>query len=156
MVKVLISVAAVALMAIGAAFLHSATSGPCKTDTREIALVSLAAKIELYALDLGRLPSDLDALLVGSEPNWQGPYATHRDLVDPWGIAIRYAILGQPHSGFRLALVGSDNQIGGTAGASDRELTVSWLPPNKSFKPTAGDVAPSNRSTSAGVGLTLR
>jgi hypothetical protein len=156
MIRALIAVAAGLSLAIGGAFLYAAPIGPCKIDNRAIALDSLAAMIEVYALDHDRLPPDLDALLVGTEPNWQGPYARPRNLVDPWGSRIRYATLGEPHSGFRLVLVGSDNQFGGTGGAADRELTVAWLPSNKAFKPTAGDVALPSRPLSAGVGLTLR
>ena len=71
-------------------------------------------QIELYRLEVGKYPENLQALArqpAGVE-KWGGPYAKDVDLKDAWGNDYRYAIPGQGKA-FDLVSLGADGKDGG-------------------------------------------
>lgn len=121
-------IAIATVLGVGAAgvMVHRQVDSGCKFDVRLILLDSLSGRIETYALDHRALPRSLDALRDGRGPEWQGPYAAAKDLVDPWGSLIRYRIVGPPKRGFELLLVGADDAEGGSGAAEDRRCFFAW------------------------------
>lgn len=63
---------------------------PSAASRTAIAVVSTA--IDLYETDTGKLPNNLDSLLVkSSELNWNGPYLRESEsLLDGWGTPLDY------------------------------------------------------------------
>ncbi|MCI0361220.1 MAG: type II secretion system protein GspG [Planctomycetaceae bacterium] len=67
--------------------------------------------VELYQLNLGSLPPNLDALLTApadaaAAEKWKGPYLHMPVPADPWGKPYQYEILGQED--FRIWSAGPD------------------------------------------------
>jgi general secretion pathway protein G len=96
-----------------------------KSSTAALAVENLASAIDLYRLDVGRLPTQnegLDALVERPDDasKWFGPYLRKRDmLIDPWGNAYHYRFPGQ-HGTYDLFSLGADNAEGGED--EDRDL----------------------------------
>ena len=97
-----------------------------KSDTAAVVVENLASALDLYRLDVGRLPTQnegLDALVERPDDEaskWFGPYLKKRDmLVDPWGNAYHYRFPGQ-HGTYDLFSLGADNAEGGEG--EDRDL----------------------------------
>ena len=71
---------------------------------------------ELYELDVGEPPPNLDALLqmpsdLPNPTKWAGPYLDKPQLpVDPWNNAYQYELLGK--GGFRIWSLGPDGLSG--------------------------------------------
>jgi general secretion pathway protein G len=85
-----------------------------KSKEAEVKLMSLAGQIEMYKLEVGRYPENLQALVrqpAGAE-KWAGPYAKDPDLRDAWGNEYRYQTPGQG-KGFDLVSYGADGKEGG-------------------------------------------
>lgn len=99
-----------------------------KSSTAAIVVENLSSALDLYRLDVGRLPTQdegLDALVERPDnaSKWFGPYLKKRDmLIDPWGNAYRYRFPGQ-HGTYDLFSLGADNTEGGEG--EDRDV-VSW------------------------------
>ncbi len=85
-------------------------------------LQNVAAKLEVYERDTGRLPAALDELL-GQGSAGRGPYARARDLVDPWGEKFHYRVNAEG-AGFVLFTLGRDRRLGGSG--DDRDLQVEF------------------------------
>lgn len=90
-----------------------------RTDTARLQLDQLTTALDLFRIDVGRLPSTeegLKALLdmpVGIA-TWRGPYLKKSNaILDPWG---RPFIYRQPGDGaeFDLGTFGADGKPGGT------------------------------------------
>lgn len=81
---------------------------------------SVSAKVESYALDVGRPPEQLKDLISkpGNAENWAGPYARDSDLKDGWGREFEYKAPGE-HGDFDVVSLGSDGQPGGEKWARD-------------------------------------
>ena len=97
-----------------------------KSDTAAVVVENLASALDLYRLDVGRLPTQnegLDALVERPDDEaskWFGPYLKKRDmLIDPWGNAYHYRFPGQ-HGTYDLFSLGADNAEGGEG--EDRDL----------------------------------
>jgi len=77
-------------------------------------LASLSMKIESYNLDVGSAPKSLADLTTkpSNARNWNGPYAKHSDLQDPFGNTFGYRVPGE-HGPFDLIFHGKDGQPGG-------------------------------------------
>jgi len=85
-----------------------------KSKEAEVKLLSLAGQIEMYKLEVGRYPENLQALVKqpGGADKWAGPYAKDADLKDAWGNDYRYQTPGTG-KGFDLVSYGADGKEGG-------------------------------------------
>lgn len=75
---------------------------------------SLALALDLYEMDTGSYPSNLEYLYTQppSAENWQGPYIKKKS-VDPWGQNYMYKFPGEHNqSNYDLYSVGKDGQPG--------------------------------------------
>ncbi len=96
-----------------------------RRDTARIQVENLGTGIDLYRLEVGRLPPDLEALV--RKPNgvdrWNGPYLKKSSVPkDPWDNEFVYRVPGQ-HGDYDLLSLGADNAQGGEG--EDRDI-VSW------------------------------
>ncbi|MDX1401818.1 MAG: type II secretion system major pseudopilin GspG [Kiloniellales bacterium] len=102
--------------------------GSAKTDAAAVQIERLGTVLDLYRLDVGRYPSEEDALgaLMTRPPEakgWNGPYLKKSEmLLDPWGRQFVYRHPGE-HGDYDLVSLGADGQEGGEG--EDRD-TVSW------------------------------
>ncbi len=86
-----------------------------KSQEARIRMQSLAGQIEMYRLEVGRYPENLQALLKapgGTEGKWNGPYIKEPDTKDAWGNEYRYTVPGQA-KGYDLLTLGADGREGG-------------------------------------------
>jgi general secretion pathway protein G len=86
-----------------------------KSQEARIRMHSLAGQIEMYKLEVGRYPENLQALLKapgGTESKWNGPYVKEPDLKDAWGNDYRFTVPGTA-KGFDLVTLGADGREGG-------------------------------------------
>ncbi len=83
--------------------LYRVMNSESRYDRVEGELVALTMKINAYRLDTGILPKTSQGLLLDDGvPNWNGPYAKSRDLLDPWGRAYHYEVVDLTKHQFRL------------------------------------------------------
>ena len=88
--------------------------GRAKSSEAKIRIQSLAGQVEMYRLEVGKYPENLQAL-VKQPPGvdkWNGPYAKDADLKDAWGNDYRYAVPGTGKA-FDLISLGADGKEGG-------------------------------------------
>src|SRR3954469_11799005 len=88
--------------------------GRAKSQEARVRIQSLAGQIEMYRLEVGKYPENLQAL-VKQPPGvdkWNGPYAKDPDLKDAWGNDYRFTVPGQG-KGFDLVSLGADGKEGG-------------------------------------------
>ena len=88
--------------------------GKAKTQEAKIRIQDLAGRIEMYKLEVGRYPENLQALVkqpAGSD-RWNGPYAKDTDLKDAWGNDYRFTFPGQGKA-YDLISLGADGREGG-------------------------------------------
>jgi general secretion pathway protein G len=96
--------------------------GKAKSSEAKIRLEGLVGNIELYRLEVGKLPPDLNALQ--KQPpgvdKWAGPYGKPDALKDAWGNDYRYTVPGQSKP-YDLVSLGADGKEGGEG--ENRDLT---------------------------------
>jgi general secretion pathway protein G len=88
--------------------------GRAKSSEAKIRIQQLAGQIEMYKLEVGRYPDNLQAL-VKQPPGvdrWNGPYAKDTDLKDAWGNDYRFTVPGTTKP-YDLVSLGADNREGG-------------------------------------------
>ncbi len=99
-------------------------SEKAKVQEAKIRMQDLAGKLEIYKLEVGRYPENLQAM-VKQPPGvdkWSGPYAKDADLKDAWGNDYRYAFPGQGQGkAFDLVSMGADGKDGGEG--PNRDIT---------------------------------
>ena len=85
-----------------------------------IQVEKVSAAIELYKLETGRFPDELQDLITQPTDlaSWQGPYLKSKLLLDPWKRQLEYRQPGQ-HGRFDLYSLGSDGEPGGDAENAD-------------------------------------
>ncbi len=99
--------------------------GKAKTETARIQVVSLAANLEFFFLDVGRYPSAEEGLRVLIEEpegvrGWGGPYIRQASsLIDPWGQPYSYRLLLGGPGPFEIFSLGRDQKPGGEGEESD-------------------------------------
>jgi general secretion pathway protein G len=89
--------------------------GGAKTGTAKIQMHNIEASLDLYRLDVGRYPDNLDALTrrPSGVERWNGPYLKKESgLIDPWGERYQYRVPGQ-HGSYDLFSLGADKVQGG-------------------------------------------
>jgi general secretion pathway protein G len=88
--------------------------GTAQAREAKIRMQSLIGNIELYKLEVGRYPDNLQALV--KQPSgvdrWNGPYAKDVDIKDSWGNDYRYTVPGQGKP-YDLISLGADGKDGG-------------------------------------------
>jgi len=88
--------------------------GKAKSQEAKIRMQHLVGQIEIYKLEVGKYPENLQAL-VKQPPGldkWNGPYAKDDDLKDAWGNDFRYQVPGSSKP-FDLVSLGADGREGG-------------------------------------------
>ena len=88
--------------------------GQAKSREAKIRIQGLVGNIELYRLEVGKYPDNLQALVkapAGTD-KWNGPYAKDADLKDAWGNDYKYTVPGQGKP-FDLVSLGADAKEGG-------------------------------------------
>ena len=96
--------------------------GRAKSSEAKIRIQQLVGQIELYRLEVGKYPENLQALVrqPAGVDKWGGPYAKDADLKDAWGNDYRYTIPGQGKP-FDLVSLGADGKEGGEG--ENRDVT---------------------------------
>lgn len=98
--------------------------GRAKSSEAKVRMQSLIGQIEMYRLEVGRYPENLQALVqqpAGTEGKWNGPYVRAADqLKDAWGNDYRYSVPGQGKP-FDLVSLGADGKDGGDG--ENRDIT---------------------------------
>lgn len=95
--------------------------GQAQTRDAGLRIQSLAGNIELYRLEVGKYPQDLQSLVrqPGGVERWNGPYAKEADLKDPWQNEYRYVIPGAGGKPYDLISLGADGREGGEGADKD-------------------------------------
>jgi general secretion pathway protein G len=102
--------------------------GRAKTDAARAQVQNIASILDLYRLEVGSYPTQLDGLeaLLEQPPDaarWNGPYVKRRDaLTDPWGRMYVYRYPGD-HGAYDLYSLGAD---GGEGGDGEDQDVTSW------------------------------
>jgi len=96
--------------------------GQAKSREAKIRIQSLVGDIELYKLEVGKYPDNLQALVTqpAGVDKWNGPYAKPDDLKDAWGNDYRYTVPGTNRP-YDLVSLGADGKEGGEG--EDRDVT---------------------------------
>lgn len=95
-----------------------------KTRTARLQMTALETSIDLFRLDVGRLPTTEEGLQAlvqapASAQGWVGPYLARAGLpVDPWGNAYLYETDASGAS-YRLVSYGGDGREGGAGAGQD-------------------------------------
>jgi general secretion pathway protein G len=98
--------------------------GRAKTDTTRIQIENISGALDLFRLDVGRYPTQVEGLqaLVEAPAGlsvWNGPYLKQKGIpLDPWGHAFNYKAPGG-HGDFDLYSLGADGVPGGTGENQD-------------------------------------
>ncbi len=96
-----------------------------KSDSARIQIEAVSSAIDLYRLEVGSYPPDLEALVTkpSGADRWDGPYLKKRTVPkDPWGRDYIYRNPGE-NGPYDLYTLGADGQEGGTGEDAD---VVSW------------------------------
>ena len=96
--------------------------GKAKSSEAKIRIQQLAGQVEMYKLEVGKLPANLGELVKqpGGVDRWNGPYAKDADLKDAWGNDYRYTVPGQGKA-YEIRSLGADGKDGGEG--EDRDVT---------------------------------
>ena len=98
--------------------------GGAKSKTAGVQIADLEKGIDLFRLDVGRVPTNeegLNALITkpGSANGWNGPYLKGGSVpLDPWGNAYRYNNAG-PGGTVEILSLGADGAAGGDGENAD-------------------------------------
>lgn len=101
--------------------------GSTKVKLAKAQLAGIEQVIELYRLDVGRVPNGSEGLNALFQdpgvPNWTGPYMRKRsEVLDPWGREFEYRSPGQ-YGEYDLFSYGADGTAGGEGENAD---VTSW------------------------------
>jgi general secretion pathway protein G len=125
LLEILVVLAIIGLIAAIAAPQVFKSLGGAKSDSAKVQIEALSTGIDLYRLEVGTLPPDLDALVErpSGEERWNGPYLRKAAVPkDPWGNEFRYKTPGD-HGDYDLYSLGADGNEGGEG--ENRDVT-SW------------------------------
>ena len=99
--------------------------GGARGQTAQVQVRNIASAVDLYQLDVGRVPNQqegLQALVTqpATAPCWNGPYLPRAEaLTDPWGQPYQYKVPGDNGAAYTILSLGSDNAPGGSGEAKD-------------------------------------
>lgn len=109
---------------VGPRVLNYLTSS--RTRAADLQISSFKASLDLFFLDIGRYPSQGEALQAlverpASADGWSGPYLQQSTVpVDPWGNPYQYSVPGAK-APYQILSFGADGAAGGTG--SDADIT---------------------------------
>jgi general secretion pathway protein G len=88
--------------------------GRAKSQEARIRIQHLVGQIEIYKLEVGKYPDNLQALVKqpAGVDKWNGPYAKDDELKDAWGNDYRYTVPGTSKP-FDIVSLGADGKDGG-------------------------------------------
>ena len=122
-----------------------------KQRTAHLQITNLAAAVDLFRIDVGRTPTNvegLDALVhaPSDSAQWLGPYLARDALpTDPWGRPYVYAASeGSDH--FVITSYGSDGQPGGGGAAKDIIVSQGQVAARTPAEPEPSPVAAANEA----------
>ena len=125
LIEILVVLAIIGLIASIAAPQVFNRLGGAKSDSVKVQIEAISTGVDLYRLEVGQLPANLEALIrkPSSGERWNGPYL-RKALVpkDAWGKEFIYKAPGE-HGDFDLYSLGADGAEGGEG--EDRDVT-SW------------------------------
>jgi general secretion pathway protein G len=119
LLELLIVIAILSLLAVVGTLQLSGYLGHARTDTARLQLDQLATALDLFRVDVKRLPTNdegLKGLLEKPDgvESWRGPYLKKSQaIVDPWGRPFIYRRPGE-HGEYDLSSYGADGRPGGT------------------------------------------
>jgi general secretion pathway protein G len=90
---------------------EQARKAAAKTDIES----NIALALDMYELDNGSYPENLEALLAkpsSGTDNWSGPYLKKKPM-DPWGREYKYKAPGAHNKDYDLYSLGADGAEGG-------------------------------------------
>lgn len=104
-----------------------------KVKTAEVQIKMFKGALETFRLDVGRLPTQAEGLLVlnqapteeRAKARWRGPYLDQEVPLDPWGNTYLYGLPGANGQPFALYSLGADGKRGGEGTDAD----IGFLPP---------------------------
>ena len=121
LLEMLVVLTILALMAAVVAPRVLKSLGGARSDTALAQISALSTGIDLYQLETGSLPPNLQALVEKPQgvTRWNGPYLKKRNIPkDPWGHQYLYQAPGK-NADYDLYSLGADNTPGGTNEARD-------------------------------------
>lgn len=116
LLEILVVLAIIGLIAAIAAPQVFKSLGGAKSDSAKVQIEALSTGIDLYRLEVGKLPPDLDALVEkpSGEDRWNGPYLRKATVPkDPWGNPFHYRVPGEEGRDYDLWSLGADGVEGG-------------------------------------------
>ena len=123
LLEILVVLAIIGLIAAIAAPPLFRSLGGARSDSAKVQIEALSTSIDLYRLEVGKLPPDLDSLIrkpAGAD-RWNGPYLRKSTVPkDPWGVEFHYRAPGE-HADYDLFSLGADNAVGGEG--ENRDIT---------------------------------
>lgn len=125
LIEILVVMAIIGLIAALVAPQVFKSLGGAKSDAARAQLEALATSVDLYRLEVGKLPPDLNALIErpSGESRWNGPYLRKQKVPnDPWDREYVYNVPGE-YGDFDLFSLGADGLEGGEG--DDRDIN-SW------------------------------
>jgi general secretion pathway protein G len=128
LLELLIVMGILGLLGVVGAIQLSGYLGQARTDTARLQLDQLVTALDLFRIDVKRLPSSEEGLralveMPAGASGWRGPYLRKSEaLMDPWGKAFLYARPGQ-HGEYDLASYGADGRPGGSGEDLD---VINW------------------------------
>jgi general secretion pathway protein G len=131
LLELLIVIAILAMLAVIGTLQLSGYLGRARTDTARLQLDQLATALDLFRVDVKRLPTSEEGLraLLERPPNvddWRGPYLKKSQaIVDPWGRPFIYVRPGE-HGEYDLSSYGADGRPGGSG--EDQDVS-NWQEP---------------------------
>nr|WP_295774062.1 type II secretion system major pseudopilin GspG [Rhodoferax sp.] len=98
-----------------------------KIKTAEVQVKMFKGALETFRLDVGRLPTQAEGLLVlnqvpaeeRAKARWRGPYLDQDVPMDPWGNPYLYSLPGASGQPFALYSLGADGKRGGEGSDAD-------------------------------------
>lgn len=122
LLEMLVVLTILALMAAVVAPRVLKSLGGARSDTAAAQIAALSTGIDLYQLETGAVPPNLQALVEKPQgvARWNGPYLKKRNIPkDPWGREYRYQAPGK-NGDYDLYTLGADGTPGGTN--DDRDI----------------------------------
>jgi len=118
LLELLIVIAILGLLGVVGTIQLTGYLGSARTDTAKLQLDQLSTALDLYRVDVGRLPTTeegLNSLLARptDAARWRGPYLRKAQAIsDPWGRIFSYKFPGE-HGEYDLVSYGADGKPGG-------------------------------------------
>jgi general secretion pathway protein G len=126
MVEILVVVVIIAALATLILPRYFSKIGTAKVSIAKQKLAEIEKAVEMFSIEYGRLPADLEELVVRPadipEDKWSQPALKEKDLLDPWDRPFQYFVPGD-HGPYDLMSLGADGETGGEKENAD---IVNW------------------------------